>query len=98
MHELLVILSPLSLIAVFFFPSLSQGSLQRLLKKCLIRHAILVYLNGSSDYSSEQKSVLSIENLPHPHAVTLFTQLDGLEELRRVRSRLIIFPERSPAI
>lgn len=28
-------------------------------------------------------NVLSSENLLHPHVVTLFTQLDGLEELQR---------------
>ena len=53
-HELLVLLSPLSLMPVLFPPRLSQGRLKRLLKKCLILDLILVYLNGSSDYSSEE--------------------------------------------
>ena len=58
-HELLVLLSPLSLIPVFFFlPRLSQGRLKRLLKKCLMLDLILVYLNGSSDYSSEEDNTL----------------------------------------
>ena len=58
-HELLVLLSPLSLIPVFFPPRrLSQGRLKRLLKKCLMLDLILVYLNGSSDYSSEEDNTL----------------------------------------